>query len=353
MLAKLWIPAFAGMRVQPCFQRQLHRLLSLRRQIQRLGQHQVLVRFLDRRGWRRQAERHAVEPRRRSRPPSGRAIRRAPCRRADRSRGNRRAGCLSGCVAFALRLAHRQHHVAMRVVDGEHALGAGDADLERIDRARPCHRQRPRDIEMIDRAVAHHDHAGGGVDALVERAQHLVDRARVAFDRRFLFEVPHAHVERVRAGDHHRRDRRGIVGALVIVDRDQPVHEGARCHERDIPERAGAHLLLAGEPFAAEALGVADDRVDPGILDDLEHARRLRQVGRERLLDQQRNAALGGGEDRLDMQVLVGRDDGAGDFGALEQLDVALRDEIGADLRRDFAGAVRVLLGEPDPFTAG
>ena len=204
----------------------------------------------------------------------------------------------------------------MRVVDGEHAVGAGDADLERVDRARPRHRQRPRDVEVIDRAVAHHDHAGGGVDALVERAQHLVDRARVAFDRRLRFEVPHAHVERVRAGDHHRRDRRRIVGALVVVDRDQPVHEGARCHQRHIPERAGAHLLLAGEPFAAEALRVADHRVDLGVLDDLEHAGGLREVGRERLLDQQRNAALGRREDRLDMQVLVGRDDRAGDLGA-------------------------------------
>ena len=36
--------------------------------------------------------------------------------------------------------------------------------------------------------------------------------------------------------------------------------------------------------------------------------------------------------------------------GRAQQLDMALRHEIGADLRRDFAGAVRVLLGEPDPF---
>ena len=50
------------------------------------------------------------------------------------------------------------------------------------------------------------------------------------------------------------------------------------------------------------------------------------------------------------MQVLVGRDDRAGDLGAPQQLDVALRDEIGADLRRHLAGAVRVLLGEADPL---
>ena len=78
--------------------------------------------------------------------------------------------------------------------------------------------------------------------------------------------------------------------------------------------------------------------------------RGLRQIGRERLLDQQRNAALGRREDRLDVQMLVGRDDRAGDLGAPQQFDMALRDEIGADLRCDLAGAVRVLLGEPDPF---
>ena len=48
--------------------------------------------------------------------------------------------------------------------------------------------------------------------------------------------------------------------------------------------------------------------------------------------------------------MLVGRDDGAGDLRPPDQLDVALRDEIGADLGRDIAGAVRVFLGKPDPF---
>ena len=36
--------------------------------------------------------------------------------------------------------------------------------------------------------------------------------------------------------------------------------------------------------------------------------------------------------------------------GPLDQLDMALRDEIGADLGRDVAGAVRILLGKPDPL---
>ena len=51
--------------------------------------------------------------------------------------------------------------------------------------------------------------------------------------------------------------------------------------------------------------------------------------------------------------MLVGGDDRAGDFRPLEQFDVALGDEIGADLGRDLAGAVGVLLGEPDPFDRG
>ena len=91
----------------------------------------------------------------------------------------------------------------MGVVDGEHAVGAVDADFEAVDRARPRHRQRPRNVEVIDAAVGEHDHAGGRVDALIERPQHLVDRAGVAFDRRLLFKIPHAHVERVGARDHH------------------------------------------------------------------------------------------------------------------------------------------------------
>ncbi len=64
-------------------ERQFHRLLALGRQIERLGQHQVAMRFFHRRRRGRQAERDAVEPASRSPPPSARAIRRAPCRRAD------------------------------------------------------------------------------------------------------------------------------------------------------------------------------------------------------------------------------------------------------------------------------
>ena len=114
----------------------------------------------------------------------------------------------------------------------------------------------------------------------------------------------------------------GIVGALVVVDRDQPVHERARGDQRHVAERAGAHLLLGGEPFAAEALGVADHRVELGVGDRLEHARGFAEIGRERLLDQHRHAALDRRHDRIDVQVLVGGDDGAGHLRALEQLAV-------------------------------
>jgi hypothetical protein len=50
------------------------------------------------------------------------------------------------------------------------------------------------------------------------------------------------------------------------------------------------------------------------------------------------------------MQMLVGRDDGAGDLRPTQQLAMALRDKIRVDLGRNLAGAVGVLLGEPDPF---
>ena len=185
---------------------------------------------------------------------------------------------------------------------------------------------------------------------LVERAEHLVDRAGVALDRRLRLHVPHDDVERVGAGDDHRRDRLGIVGALVIVDGDQPVHERARAHQRHVAERAGAHLLLGGEPFAAEALGIAHHRVELGVGDRLEHARGLAEIGGERLLDQHRHAALDAAQDRIDVQVLVGGDDDAGDFRALEQLAIVLGDEVGADLFRNVKAAVVVLLGDADPL---
>ena len=83
---------------------------------------------------------------------------------------------------------------------------------------------------------------------------------------------------------------------------------------RHVAERAGAHLLLGAEPFAAEALGVADHGVELGVGDRFEHAGGLGEIGGERLFDQHRHAALDRRQDRLDMQMLVGGDDGAGDF---------------------------------------
>ena len=161
---------------------------------------------------------------------------------------------------------------------------------------------------------ATHDHAGGGVDAVIKRPEHLVDRAGVALDRLFAFEIPHDDVECVRAGNHHRRDRRRIVGALVIVDRDQPIHERARRHHGDVAKRAAPHLLLAGEPFAPEALGIADHGVKLGVGDRLEHARRLRKIGGKRLFDQHRHAALDRRQNRIDVKMLVGGDDRGGHF---------------------------------------
>ncbi len=119
------------------------------------------------------------------------------------------------------------------------------------------------------------------------------------------------------------------------------------------PSAPDAHLLLAGEPFAAEALGVADHGVELGVGDRLEHARRLGEIGGKRLFDQHRHAALDRCEDRLDMQMLVGGDDGGGDFRPRQQLAMAGGDEIGADARADIAAAIVIELGDADPFHRG
>ena len=53
---------------------------------------------------------------------------------------------------------------------------------------------------------------------------------------------------------------------------------------------------------------------------------------------------------RIDVQVLVGGDDGGGHFRPRQELAVARGDEIGADARADVAAAVGALLRDADPF---
>src|ERR1700757_643687 len=95
---------------------------------------------------------------------------------------------------------------------------------------------------------------------------------------------------------------------------------------------------------------VTSVRVEPGGGDRFEHARGLSEIGRERLLDQHRHAAFDRGHERIDVEMFVGGDDGAGDFRALEQLAMILSDEVGADLLGDVQAAVMVLFGDADPL---
>jgi hypothetical protein len=141
-----------------------------------------------------------------------------------------------------------------------------------------------------------------------------------------------------------------VVGALVALDRDHARHERAAGHQGDVAERARAHLLLRGQPAAAEPLSVAGHDVDAGLLDRREDARRLFEIGRERLLDHHGKPALAAEHDRIDMKVLFGRDDDGRHFRAAHQLAIVLRDEIGADRLRDFLSALRDALGDPDPL---
>ncbi len=122
---------------------------------------------------------------------------------------------------------------------------------------------------------------------------------------------------------------------------------------RDVAQRPGAHLLLGAQPFAAEALRIAHDGVELGVLNGLEHARGLGEIGGERLLDQHRHAALHRRQDGIDMQMLVGRDQGGGDLRPAHELAVIGGDEIGPDPARHVGAAVGILLGDTDPFDRG
>src|SRR5437763_13893335 len=140
-----------------------------------------------------------------------------------------------------------------------------------------------------------------------------------------------------------------MVRALVVVERDEAIHERARGDERDVAERAGAHLLLRGEPAAAKALRVANDRVDFCFLDFSEHAPGRGQLRGERLLDEKRELALYGRQYRLHVQVLVGRDDRGRHFRTREELA-----EVGGDeLRLAFVGdelrALALKIRDADP----
>ena len=108
--------------------------LALGRKVERLGQHQAVVRLGRGGGWVGRPQRDAVEPRhgllrhRAAQFAERHVARRVAAHEIDQPALVRR-------VAFGLRLRHREHDVAMGVVDGEHAGGADDADLEAVDRA--------------------------------------------------------------------------------------------------------------------------------------------------------------------------------------------------------------------------
>jgi hypothetical protein len=176
-----------------------------------------------------------------------------------------------------------------------------------------------------------------------------IDRPRVRLDGRLALQQPHHHVEGVGARDDHGRDRLRAVGAAVIVDGDQAVHEGPRGRQRHLAELTGPDLLLGAQETPAEALRVADHRVGARALDRGQDARGLRELGRQRLLDQEVDLALDGGENRIDVQMLVGRDDRRADFRPRQELAMVGGDEVGADPRRHVLAAVGTRFGDADP----
>jgi hypothetical protein len=141
-----------------------------------------------------------------------------------------------------------------------------------------------------------------------------------------------------------------VLCPLVHVGRDHAVQEATRGQQGGIAERSVADPILRGQETLSEALRVADDRIDPCFLDAGEYACRLIHIHRERLLDEHREPAVDRGQDRIDVKVLVGRDDHRGDLGPLEELAVVLRDEVGPDLLCDKLASLRPQLGKADPL---
>ncbi len=82
--------------------------------------------------------------------------------------------------------------------------------------------------------------------------------------------------------------------------------------------------------------------------DGREDALGIREPGRERLLDQERQFALHRGENRSYVQVLVGRDDRGRDLGAREQPAVVVGHEVRADFLPDLLPPVGFQLREAD-----
>ena len=180
----------------------------------------------------------------------------------------RRAGRKpSGLVAGALRDLGRQDQVAVRVLDVDHALGADDADLDarRPSRARSraapsrcsstrwrrrpsrrCRRSSPwcRCSTAPCRSTGHRPTRG-----VFPSISHS-DMSRLC--------VPDTTIG-VRWRRSLRAPRRG--------DRHHPVHEGAGDDRMHVADLAGDQPLLHRQEAAAEALGVADDRVDARRLD--------------------------------------------------------------------------------------
>src|SRR5439155_20105777 len=159
----------------PCSDRKRYRALESRRQIERLGQHQAIVGF--RRGGvlRRQTHRQAIQPLLRFLPHRAAQLaerdvaRWVAAEKIDTPARVRR-------VPFALRNVGREDDVAVRVVDGEHAFGADDANLEALYGGGSNHRARPRYGRVVQALILDRDHSGGGIDAVAYWPRRLVAR---------------------------------------------------------------------------------------------------------------------------------------------------------------------------------
>ena len=143
--------------------------------------------------------------------------------------------------------------VALGVVEGERAFGAGDFDPGRTV-VRIARREIPAAANHHHDAVIHCDRGEHDVMGAIYRLHVTVSALAINADRLRRLEQPEHEIEIVRQFHHHRRQPDPAGDFLAEIAREMPAHQ----HGNDIAERAVGNLLFGKSDFRIEALRIAD-----------------------------------------------------------------------------------------------